>query len=312
MPLKQVALRLLEGTFRSVGDRNRAFTYALDRHPDHRHLSIYDRPSTLARYRQAVTRLMVKVSSFERPIVKTVHYHPDGAEPFTIALDITDYTQLRYFYAFPDPRLRDLIVAGGDTFVDVGANVGVFSLLASRFFRQVHAFEPLPPTYARLAGNCRATPSIHVYPAALSSSDGVTRIHQSAIGSGGSSLRPLAADQRRVTRKDAWHVYDVPQAKADDLLRDLRALDLMKIDVEGHEVEVLQGAAELVRAHRPILFVEIGDDRRFEAIRRLLPPNHFVFDPVSNVFSDARRGPDTIFVWDNKLPVIGRVFGVRP
>ena len=82
---------------------------------------------------------------------------------------------------------------GPDTvFVDVGANIGQYTLLASPFVRQVIAFEPNPATYALLEGNVRRNRlrNVSLYQAAVSSSDGEAFIFDSDPGNhGGASMQ---------------------------------------------------------------------------------------------------------------------------
>jgi FkbM family methyltransferase len=310
--MKQRLLRLLEAALRVIGDRNGLFTWILQREPQRKRIAIETVPAFHAKLWFALKRAMVKVSSFDAPILRRVQFTRGGEPAFEVALDITDYTQFRYFQRFPDPPLRNLILQGGEAFVDIGANVGIFTALASTTFRRVYAFEPLPGVGELLSRNVRELRNVRVFPLALSNESGEALLRENAIGSGGSTLEAIDPAQARLTRKDNWRTFSVPKRRLDDVLReaagDLAGLDLVKIDVEGHECEVIAGARALIERHRPILYVEIQDDARFRRICDVLPPGFRVFDPHRGAFSAARGAFDTVFVWERGLPVLGRAY----
>ena len=144
-------------------------------------------------------------------------------------------------------------VGPGTVVWDVGANVGYFSLLAARLGGHVHAFEPVPESAARLRGNVAANgleDRVEVHEAAV----GATAGRQPFLVVRDASWSHLADRGRhKATREER----DVEVVRLDDL--DLPPPDLVKIDVEGSEVAVLDGAARVLREHRPVLVVELHE-----------------------------------------------------
>jgi FkbM family methyltransferase len=132
--------------------------------------------------------------------------------------------------------------------IDVGANFGLYSYYLSGLGKSVEAFEPLPGC----ADSIRAYGSkqIRVHNVALSSAPGKLRLFTPIIKGvpypGNSSFTPV---------KGSHCFCDVPVRSLDEYA--FEDVCLLKIDVEGHELEVLKGAAQTMRRERPLILVEI-------------------------------------------------------
>jgi FkbM family methyltransferase len=152
-------------------------------------------------------------------------------------------------------RLLRGCLRSGDTFVDVGANIGYFSLLASRTVGpdgQVIAFEPSTVVRRALAENLRLndTANVHIREEALAASEGLTRFFVGpSTNTGLASLRPL----------EQGRSIEVRQRRFDDLHEAKSRLALVKIDVEGGELGVLEGMTRTIRRDQPALIVEFTD-----------------------------------------------------
>lgn len=149
-----------------------------------------------------------------------------------------------------EPGLSSLIrhLCGPDTmFVDVGANIGYFTCLAaSRIGRsgggQVFAFEPNPRIAALLRKNLEINWSmapIHFQEAAVADFSGTVNLHIPEAHGVNASLTSLADDV-------AGNSISVPVLQLDETIPNDLAVDLLKIDVEGHEIGVLRGAREVI------------------------------------------------------------------
>ncbi|HEX7051362.1 MAG TPA: FkbM family methyltransferase [Longimicrobiales bacterium] len=130
-----------------------------------------------------------------------------------------------------------------DVVWDVGAHAGLFTLLAAHRGATVHAFEPLPDNAAWISRHLELNglaARVRVWKYALGAHSGSARFHREATRMEG-RVAPLARDTVAVYR-------------ADDLR--LSAPTVLKIDVEGEELNVLRGAAGLLATARPLLFLE--------------------------------------------------------
>ena len=155
---------------------------------------------------------------------------------------------------------------GGDEFatvIDVGANKGQFAVYAAT--RWPHArlvcFEPLPAPRAKLARVTRGRSEIH--DCALGSSAGEGELHL-ASRADSSSLLPLGARQKAIFGMQEAGVLRVPVRRLDSCLSPpLRRPALLKIDVQGFELEVLKGACGLLHDIDAV-YVEASDVELYE------------------------------------------------
>jgi FkbM family methyltransferase len=144
----------------------------------------------------------------------------------------------------------------GDTFIDVGAHIGFFTVLAGRRVGptgRVIAFEPGPATRARLHANVQHNRlgNVTICDEALSNQPGR---HSFSVGpsddSGLATLRGGAI---------VGPTVDVTCARFDDLIHADVQVAGIKIDVEGAEAFVLAGMERCLRAHRPWIILEVTD-----------------------------------------------------
>ena len=146
-------------------------------------------------------------------------------------------------------------VAPGDTVWDVGANVGTYTALLADAVGpegRVIAFEPVDGPFARLREKAERLPNVRTVKTALGDEDGSTEFHLSSDPEGGT--------HSVFSGPDSLTTVTVPVSTGDSLRRslDLPSPQVLKIDVEGFELEVLRGLDECLRetACRAI-FVEV-------------------------------------------------------
>jgi FkbM family methyltransferase len=155
---------------------------------------------------------------------------------------------------------------------DVGAHIGFHTLGFSTIVGpsgRVVAFEPNPSNRERLRQNLERNADlaarIEILPYGLSEHDGKSLFAFSRdIDSGASSMSFLDRTTPSVDpgTSASWEKIVVPVRTADSLIRDGTARpDVMKIDVEGAELLVLQGAAEMIRMTRPTTIIEAHSAR---------------------------------------------------
>lgn len=155
--------------------------------------------------------------------------------------------------------LIERIVRPGTTFIDVGANVGLHALAAAHAMRgvgKVVAFEPFRPTRSLLSETIFLngfSKIVEIHEAAVSSRPGVGQLHLGKT-SGHHSLYPLD-EGANVDQK----VVNVPLLRLADVIPLDERVDLIKIDVEGAELEVLESAKPFIETNPDIaLIVEFG------------------------------------------------------
>lgn len=188
-------------------------------------------------------------------------------------------------YEHPIPSLLIAYLSRNPgTFLDVGANTGLYTLLAAAISRDVEvcAFEPLADIWAKLKSNVDLNPSlaprIRCIQTALSHTSGRAAFFETVNDMGflttSSSLEESHA--RAVTSQ--YVVGEVELQTLDGWMENSSVSNptLVKIDVEGHEAGVVKGADRFFSDHRPLVFIEMLAGADFEYFDRFLTAKHYL------------------------------------
>jgi len=190
----------------------------------------------------------------------------------------------------PEFRVIAAHLRPGDIACDIGANKGSFIYWLSRWVGhgRVVAFEPQPDLARRLAAVCRATglDNVTVEAKAVFSHSGERDLFLPFGHQPGASLARAAVEAESFT------TLSVPLVSLDEYFSPKVPIALLKVDVEGAELEVFRGAERILRQHAPLLV--------FECENRHLSPG-----TVSDVFSYLSEfGYEGAFIrQDQVLPI---------
>ena len=166
---------------------------------------------------------------------------------------------------WPPAEIVRRLIAPGDTVVDVGANMGyITSRLAEYVGLQgrVYAVEPVPDTFASLEQTVRGLGlnQVEIVHACASDRTGQVQMAIPNYANGGENLYESHVITESDHNSDARHV-EVPAIRLDELRIDGGSpVVFMKIDVEGHEGEVIRGARDILTRSRPALLIEVAGD----------------------------------------------------
>lgn len=166
------------------------------------------------------------------------------------------YIYLTGTYEPPTAKIIADILSPGDTFIDIGANAGFFTLLASSKVGDsgnVIAFEPVPSMKKRITDNIslNSMNNITIHSTAVSNKHGVLPLFEGPVGHKGiSSLRPI---------NDASATLQVTTAPLDSFIDSFTSVKLIKIDVEGAEQLAVEGMQGIIKEFHPFLIIEITD-----------------------------------------------------
>ena len=158
----------------------------------------------------------------------------------------------------------DRIVPKGAVTVDVGAHCGLYTRKLARLSSKVYAFEPAH----RMADLLRRTSAsnVSVHEIALSDQTGNAELFvpqgDQELVYGLASLEPKLG-----SRNERGVSINVPTVRLDAIVH--QDVAFVKIDVEGHELNVLNGAVELLENSQPVFLVEAEDRHRSEATRSI-------------------------------------------
>jgi FkbM family methyltransferase len=159
-------------------------------------------------------------------------------------------------------KYLDRIVPCGGVAVDVGANMGLFSYRLSKLFHRVHAFEINDDLVKDL--DAYNPGNIEIVAKGLSSSEGVATLYIPIVN--GRMLDGWAS--LTVGNCPEAEIHETKTVTLTTLDRfGLRDVAFVKIDVEGHEVEVLKGGMETFSRDRPVVLVEIKTKNLNEVTR---------------------------------------------
>lgn len=158
-------------------------------------------------------------------------------------------------------KFLELLVRQGDRVIDVGGNRGAYAYKLWRLGAKVEVFEPNPTCFTILTDWAADKASVHIHAVALSSQAGSANLHVPVDG--GNEYDYFASiENARFTdlRGDEWvslQTIDKPISLQTLDSYGFAGVSLIKIDVEGHEYGVIQGAASTIAASRPALLIEI-------------------------------------------------------
>ena len=185
----------------------------------------------------------------------------------SIAIHLPDQIQSRiYFFGIWEPEISDYIaknLAAGDCFIDVGANVGYFSLLFARLVGptgRVFALEPDPRNFDLLRRNIERNgySNVTAVPVALSRESGRQKFSRSPHNFADHCLGDGLGQREKI---------EVEVVRLDDLFPGpAKRVNLLKLDIQGAEFAAIDGAREVLRANPDIvLLTEFWPDgmRRF-------------------------------------------------
>jgi FkbM family methyltransferase len=223
-------------------------------------LSLAGRASAISRRRRSIIARF-RDRFYRNWIIKV--RTEDGVIPYTSG-DVIGYNLwIKGKYENIERAVVRALVANCRVFVDVGANSGIYTLLASKNSRpdsSIHAFEASPIEYQKLMLTIEwnALHNVIANNLALSESNGTTSIYENLDGCGA-----LNRVDRPALDNGRYRMVEVPCVSLDTYCESnkISRIDFLKIDVEGHELPVLKGGRRTIAEDRPVIMVEMNDRR---------------------------------------------------
>ncbi|WP_237561774.1 FkbM family methyltransferase [Flagellimonas algicola] len=198
--------------------------------------------------------------------------HPSGTVTikvsniqFKLRTNQTSYITRQLFWKGPmafeyTPIFKDL-VKKVETFWDIGANIGYYSVLGCKANPdlRVRAFEPSDGAKTYLQSNVehnQINSQVVVEPLALSNFKGEIEFHQ-IVNPKFPNIANLSGEHNIGTKKNLpSKKVRVKTLRMDDYASNIESIDLMKIDTEGAEVEILKGGLDTIKKYQPIIICE--------------------------------------------------------
>lgn len=183
-----------------------------------------------------------------------------GDQQLPMELHLNDHVDFQLFYygAF-EPKEGELVkslLKPGDIMIDLGANIGYYTIFAANLVGttgEIHAFEPIPSTFARLATNTQLNnlQNVRLNQCAASDQHGTVDMYDFPGNSGSNSFGK---------HPEATTSFSVPTIRLDDYVKEhgLKKITLIKMDIEGAEVLALRGMHDVIMEYRPQFLIEVN------------------------------------------------------
>lgn len=202
-------------------------------------------------------------SFFSKLVPNPYQYKPETIRVFErdgllMQVDISDYIGHFLYFGFDEPGMRTLfsLCEPGANVLDVGTNIGwvLLNLGKRSATGRVFGFEPDPYNHRRCAENLSRNrlSNIALFQVGLSNINARMGMEvRTPSNRGGNRIsRPVEGEQTvEVVRLDDFYA-----------VKNLDHVDLIKIDVEGYELNVLNGARSILVRYHPVLFIEVDDN----------------------------------------------------
>lgn len=207
-------------------------------------------------YGRFVTKLPPHHYQYNKNSVRHVTRHG-----INYCLDISDIIDWYIYYGFKEKSRTHFyeLIKTGHQVIDIGANNGDVSLHAARLLAgsgYVYSFEPDPWNFKRFMENL-----------SLNNLKNITAYNMGIGNSTGTADLAVIDDRNRGMNRISSFVNEdspfnpVEIIRLDDFVQQQVSgkIDIVKIDVEGYEMKVLEGAKVTIETHGPILFIELDD-----------------------------------------------------
>ena len=148
-------------------------------------------------------------------------------------------------------KYAKLLVPNPDVVLDIGANIGQEAIYYSDWANQVHSFEPVPEIFRLLQANVLQNniTNVKLYQVGVSNVEGSALI-DFLVGNEGRS---------HITETEGKNTYRIDLVRIDDLELEGK-IDFVKMDVEGFELNALNGMKNLIENHSPVCQIEAHED----------------------------------------------------
>ena len=239
---------------------------------------------------------------------------------FQVVVNYGDFAEREIAIGIFEREYADLFystIHPGDIVLDIGANVGYFTLIAAKKVGtegKVYCFEPVERNYKRLKRNIEINgiQNVKKFNFGLSDRNEILpmvvpegNFGESTIGE--KNFTMLVKGQKTINKRIKAKFFAFDDF---NLLEGISKVDVIKVDVEGAELKVLNGMKNFLTIHKPVLFIEI--------VPEMIKQNGGKIDELAQLFKDAKF--TTIYNFNKKkglnlkndLPVIAKWLSDSP
>lgn len=186
-----------------------------------------------------------------------------GHKMYLIPNDVGISTELRTFQTHEPLTTKILtnFIEDGWTIMDIGSNIGYYTLLESTFVKEqgnVIAIEPVPQNFAYLVKNVNVNRANNVkcLNLAISNEEGKIKMIQSPYSNW---CKIITEETLKTSKNEKTDIINVPTTTIDNLVKrlELKRVDLLRMDIEGYEEHAIRGAKSTINKYHPKILMEI-------------------------------------------------------
>jgi FkbM family methyltransferase len=184
----------------------------------------------------------------------------------------SDFT-IFYEIFFSKNYTKNFEIPDNSIVVDIGAHIGLFSLMASRIAKRVYSFEPEPENFNLLLTNINlnSIKNIEAINKAMSKKTGKAKLHVSDYDESECSLGSKGIDVVTISLKDFFDTYDI------------KKIDFLKMDCEGSEYDIIMNTPKEYLERIGKISMEVHKTNMFiEDISKFLSKNGFSIKSVTH------------------------------
>lgn len=211
-----------------------------------------------------------KVNSFAYRLIPRIYSYAPGTwrtierDGIKMKLDISNYVDHSVYFCIGDPgfeRLKRMIEPSW-VVMDVGANIGATVLVFSRLANmgKIFGFEPNKKSFTRLRENISLNPRYNITTHNVGLGEREEQVQLFVIDETNPGMNRILNESVAETKKLKSETVQIKRLDDFIVLENLQQVDVVKIDVEGFEHKVLNGAIKILTSFRPVLFIEINND----------------------------------------------------
>lgn len=175
---------------------------------------------------------------------------------------------------------------------DIGANTGLYGLVAKTLNPDatVHCFEPIPGVFKILSKNISINKyNIQPHQIGLSNYDGLAKIY---LPKGQDFAYSVTVNKNTTKGREVTELeIEVSQLSTFISKNNIHKIDLMKVDVETHEVEVLGGMANYLKEFKPTMIIEVLNEEIAEKLNTIFNGMGYLYFNIDDVKNSIRLTP---------------------
>jgi FkbM family methyltransferase len=146
-------------------------------------------------------------------------------------------------------------VKNNSVIIDAGANIGTFSVFAANLAPEgkIYAFEPVKDTFLLLKENTKTYQNVSCINSGLGDVAATKNIFNKGIGDGGNVMQDSPFYKRSEIDDGAWEPVVITTIDEFVSQNKILRVDFIKIDTEGYEAKILQGARKIIEKYQPVI-----------------------------------------------------------